>query len=208
MEMTKEQLIRRMISSLATVVTAKDIRDPRWMHEAEFQDMLKTSNILERFPIHIDDSRQLPLDVLIARAKAAMYRDGVKLIIVDYIQIVRSMTKARNQNDTERIEATTLALRDLAAESKAFGVHVIGLSQYSRPADGGKAKAENRRAKGSSSLEQSCQAMFHIVRDMLEDGSLSTDVEIVVGKQREGRFGRIKCIFDENHLRFKTTTLI
>lgn len=201
-EMTKEALAQRMISCLSTIVRAKDIRDPRWMGNEEYIDVKKTAAILSRFGIDIDDTRQLPLDQLLARAKAAYHRRDVKLIVVDYIQLVQNPTNHKNRNETERIQATTLALRDLAAESKKHGIHVIGLSQYARPADGGRGKPDNGRLKGSSSLEQSAQNVFHILREKNEDGSWATDAEIRIGKARDGKFGTIKCVFDEDHLRF------
>lgn len=203
MEMLDEQMVRRMLSSLSEVVTAKDIRDPRFMGIMAFEDLKKTAATLASLGISIDETRQLPLDQFIARAKSAIQRDGVKIIAVDYLQLMQAPSGKGHLNDTQRIEMTTLALRDLAATSKDHGAHVIALSQYSRPADGSKAKATNSRAKGSSSLEQSCQNLFHIIREQNDDGSWSTDVEIRIGKQRDGKFGSIQCVFDENHLKFK-----
>lgn len=201
-EMTKEQLTRRLLSSLSKIVKAKDLRDPRWIGVFEWEDLQKTADLLSTLGITIDDSRRLPLDQLVARGKAAIMRDGAKLIFTDYIQLTRAESKSKNVNDTERIEATTLALRDLAAEHSKYGVHVFGLSQYSRPQDGGRGRPSNSRAKGSSSLEQSCQCMLHLSRELNEDGSMSTDAEIRIGKSREGKLGSIQCVFDEDHLRF------
>lgn len=203
MEMTVDQMVRRMLSSISYLVKAKDIRDPRFMGLAEFEDLKKTGERLARLGIKIDDSRQLPLDQMLARSRVAIQRDESKLIAVDYLQLMRAPTKYANLNDTQRIEMVTLALRDLAADSKDYGAHVIALSQYSRPMDGSKPRPTNSRAKGSSSLEQSAHNMFHIVREVLEDGSLSADAEIRIGKQREGKFGSIQCTVDEDHLRLK-----
>lgn len=205
MEMKKEQMVRRMLSSISRIVKAKDIRDPRWMDAISFDDLQKTARLLSTLGISIDDSRQLPLDQMIARARVAIQRDGVRIIGVDYLQLMRAPTTYKRMTDTERIEMVTLALRDLSADCLDYGAHVLALSQYSRPADGGRGRPENSRAKGSSSLEQSCQVMMHIVRERLEDRSLSTDVEIIIGKQREGRFGSVRCVLDEDHLRFKPT---
>lgn len=203
MEMTKEQMIRRMLASLSSLVTAKEIRDPRFMGLSSFEDLKITAERLSRLGVSIDDSRQLPLDQMLSKARVAIQRDGVKLIGVDYLQLMRAPTTYRHMTDTERIEMTTLALRDLAADSKDYGAHVLALSQYSRPSDGSRGKPSNSRAKGSSSLEQSCQCMLHAVREQLEDKSLSNEIEIIIGKSREGKLGTIKCLFDEDHLRFK-----
>jgi replicative DNA helicase len=206
MEMKKKQIVRRMLASISRIVKAKEIRDPRWMDFLSFEDLQKTGMALSKLGIDIDDSRQLPLDQMLARSRVAIQRDKVQIIGVDYLQLMKAPTTYKRMTDTERIEMITLALRDLAADGLDYGVHVVALSQYSRPADGGRGKAENGRAKGSSSLEQSCQIMAHIVRERLEDKSLSTDVEIILGKNREGRFGSIKCVLDEDHLRFQPAT--
>lgn len=202
MEMTKEQLTRRMLVYASERAKAKDVRDPRYLNLVDWTDLQDTGQRMMPFPIGIDDTRQMPLDMLIARAKVAIHRDNAKLIFVDYIQLVKSASGVRHQSDTERIEATTLALRDLAADSKDLGVHVIGLSQYSRPQDGRAGGAHNGRAKGSSSLEQSCQNMFHIIREKTETGEYAEEGEIMIGKCREGRLGRIPFRFDGDHLKF------
>jgi replicative DNA helicase len=204
MEMTALQMGNRLLSSAARFVKASEIRDPRTMGIHEYDDAKKTAAKLEELGIIIDDTRQLPLDQLLARARAAIFMDEVKIIGVDYLQLVRSASGIKYQTDVERIEATTLGLRDLAAYSKEYSAHVIALSQYSRPADGGKSKPQNSRAKGSSSIEQSAQVFFHIIREELEDGSMSTDVEIRIGKQREGKRGTVRCRFNEDHLRFES----
>lgn len=206
MEMKKKQMVRRMLSSASIIVKAKEIRDPRWMDFLAFEDLKKTAQKLKALGVNIDDSRQLPLDQMLARARVAMQRDKVQLIAVDYLQLMKAPTTYKRMTDTERIEMVTLGLRDLAADGLDYGAHVVALSQYSRPTDGGRGKPENSRAKGSSSLEQSCQVMMHICRERLEDRSLSTDVEIIIGKQREGKFGSIKCVLDEDHLRFQPAT--
>jgi replicative DNA helicase len=203
MEMTKEQLTRRMLASLATMVTARQIRDPRFMGLQEFGDLEKTARILERLPITIDDSRQLPIDVAVARAKAKILKDDTKLFVGDYLQLFRPPNGVKHHvADVERQETNTLSLRDLAATAKN-GAHVLALSQYSRPGDATRKKAGNDRAKGSSSIEQSAHTMLHIVREENEDGSWSNEVEIRIGKAREGKRGSVRCLFDEDHLRFK-----
>jgi replicative DNA helicase len=206
MEMTKEQMVRRMFAALSILVRAKDIRDPRFMGIHEAEDLIRTSAKLEKLGISIDGSRQLPLDQMLARARVAIQRDDAKIIAVDYLQLMRAPTTYKHMSDTERIEMVTLALRDLAADSAEYGAHVLALSQYSRPADGARGRPTNSRAKGSSSLEQSCQVMLHVVREQLEDRSLSNDVEIIIGKQREGKFGTVRAVFDEDHLRLKGVT--
>lgn len=200
-EMTREQLTQRILVYASQSARAKDVRDPRFLNITDFTDLGRTGDRLMNLPIGIDDSRQLPLDKLIARAKVAIHRDSAKLIVVDYLQLVRSSSGVR-QTDVERIEATTLALRDLAAESKDHGVHVVALSQYSRPSDS-KGASRNSRAKGSSSLEQSCHNMFHIIREKDEEtGAFTPNGEIEIGKNREGTLGRVPFYFDGDHLKF------
>ena len=201
-EMTKEQLTRRMLVYASKQAKAKDVRDPRFLNLMDYTELQQTGSGMMGLPITIDDTRALPLDKLLARAKVAIHRDGAKIIVVDYIQLVKTASGARYQTDTERVDATTIALRDLAADSKKMGVHVVALSQYARPLDGKGGGAKNSRAKGSSSLEQSCQNMLHIVREQEENGEYSDEGEIIIGKCREGKLGRVPFHFDGDHLRF------
>ncbi len=203
MEMTRESMYKRLISPLSKIVTATQIRDPRMMFMESFDDFRETSRILDRLPIVIDDSRQLPLDQLIARAKSAIRKDGAKLILIDYLQLIMPSASKKNATEITQVTDATLGLRDLAASHIKDGVHVIALSQYSRPMDGGRGRPSNHRARGSGAIEHSCQVMMHIVRDEDEEGRLQNNGEIRIGKLREGQRGTVRVELDPNHLRLK-----
>lgn len=204
MEMTREQMYRRMLSPLSKIVTATQIRDPRLMFSDAFLDLKATAAILHNLPIKIDDTRSLPIDQLRARAKVAIRRDKAKIIVADYLQLIQAASGKENVNEVKQISDASIGLRDLAAEHVDDKVHVVALSQYARPSDGSRGRPSNHRAKGSGTIEQSCQVMMHIVREEEEDGSLSDEGEVRIGKLREGGRGSVHTLMDNKHLRLKS----
>jgi len=188
LEMTKEQLIRRCFAPMSEFLRAKDIRDPRSLNVTDYLELKNVSKKLAELPLWVDDNSRLSLDKILARARLAIARYGVRIIVLDYLQIVEVPDV---KDDVQRLDRVTYRLRDLAKTEK--GVHVIALSQHSYGED----SKGKKRLKGSSSLMQSCQNLFE-----LRTEEESSDAEIAIRKQREGRRGRVSCRYDADSLSF------
>jgi replicative DNA helicase len=173
---------------MSEFLRAKDIRDPRSLNVTDYLELKNVSKKLAELPLWVDDNSRLSLDKILARARLAIARYGVRIIVLDYLQIVEVPDV---KDDVQRLDRVTYRLRDLAKTEK--GVHVIALSQHSYGED----SKGKKRLKGSSSLMQSCQNLFE-----LRTEEESSDAEIAIRKQREGRRGRVSCRYDADSLSF------
>ena len=178
--MKKAQIVSRMFSSVNESFTASQIRDPRLISMFERDKLKAVRSAIDSLPIWIDDTARISLDKLKARARVMIRQHRVKLIGVDYLQLI----KANGRQADQMIEEATFGLRDLAKEEN---VHVIALCQYSRDSSPrGKGKTGRQRLKGSSAIEQSAQNIFLIEADEPKDGEDEVDAQIAIDKQREG----------------------
>lgn len=196
-EMKKAQIVSRMFSSVNESFTASQIRDPRLISMFERDKLKAVRSAIDSLPIWIDDTARISLDKLKARARVMIRQHRVKLIGVDYLQLI----KANGRQADQMIEEATFGLRDLAKEEN---VHVIALCQYSRDSSPrGKGKTGRQRLKGSSAIEQSAQNIFLIEADEPKDGEDEVDAQIAIDKQREGGRKKIKLRLSLKHLTFK-----
>jgi replicative DNA helicase len=88
-EMTRRQVIRRILAAESSV-PAKQIRDPRNMSNAEFNELLERGAEIAKWPLYVDDPEELSAQELVARARLHIRRFGVKLIVVDYLQLINA----------------------------------------------------------------------------------------------------------------------
>ena len=125
LEMTIEQLYRRIMASISGVPFAR-VRDTKWASEQEMADIRCAADKIADWPLEIDDNGSLHIDKLCAKARHAIRRSGVRLVCIDYAQIV----PADGRDERLRVAAVS---RSLARLSKDEGVPVLLLSQLSRP---------------------------------------------------------------------------
>ena len=162
---------------------AKQIRDPRTMSNAEFNELLERGAEIAKWPLFVDDPEELTAQELVARARLHIRRFGVKLIVVDYLQLI----DAPGKETRDKVTAASNALRKIP---KAEGVPVVALSQLARPRD----RNENGRPsmvdlKESGSIEAHAHVVLLLYRPKNEHGEWSGEDEIIVAKQREGLVG-------------------
>ena len=197
LEMTREQLIRRMLAAVSGVPFFR-VRDPRQASEGEMNDIARAAEKISTWPLHIEDAAGLTISKIVAKARLALRRHGVKLIGVDYAQIVNAPGK------DERLRVASIS-RALTALAKEEHVAVVALSQLSR-AD---RSSPNRRPRmsdlrESSQLENDAHVVVLLHREVDEEfGKLSTSGELIIAKQRSGETGAFPIIFDKRSLTFR-----
>jgi replicative DNA helicase len=186
LEMSKEQLVRRLIGSVGKI-NGERLRVGQ-MEAQEWTKFSETNRMLMEVPIFIDDaSSPTPLEIR-SKARRLKMRHGIKLIIVDYLQLIRDPSaKSREQE----ISGISRAMKALAKELQ---VPVITLSQLNR-------EAEKRREKqpqlsdlrDSGSIEQDADLIFLIYRDEVykKDSPDKGLAEVHLAKQRNGPTGKI-----------------
>lgn len=200
LEMSKEQLTKRFYPLVSDhIITASLMRDPRGMNlHTHVPEIRKVSAAIRKLPIVIDDTSPMTLSKFLARVKK-MKREGIKLIIVDYLQLLN----VPGQKELEQVKAVAFGCRDFIKNEP--DMHMVLLSQYAKEQGFMKKK---RRTKGDlyggAVIHQAAQNVLLITvenPDKKEPGS-NLDVEIMVDKQREGPPGRVVCQRDSQSLRY------
>ncbi len=201
LEMPAEQIMMRMIASLARVDqtkirTGQNLEEAEWSKIASVFGMFKQKNNL-----YIDDSSGLTPTELRSRARR-VYREngGLSMIMVDYLQLMRA--PAFSDNRTLEIAEISRSLKALAKELE---VPVIALSQLNRTLEQRADKRPvNSDLRESGSIEQDADLIMFISRDeVYNDNSEDKGVaEIIIGKQRNGPIGRVRLAFNGQFSRF------
>lgn len=196
LEMTKQQLLRRMISAVSGVSFPR-VRDTRWANDGDMQRMTLAAAEIAKWPLHIVDVSGISIEKITATARLAIRRHGVKLVGVDYVQIVN----APGKDERLRVAAISRGLTRLAKDEQ---VPVVALSQLSRP---DRSNANRRPAmsdlRESSQIENDahCVVLAHREWDD-ETGKLQSDGELIVAKQRSGETGALQVNYDRRTLTF------
>ena len=201
LEMSKEQLVMRMLASEARI-DAHRFRTGHLMRE-EWTRLAGGIESLSRAKIFIDDTAGL--SVLEMRAKArrlAAEQKRLDLIVVDYLQLMSGGTR-RNENRQQEVSQISRELKGLAKE---LNVPVVALSQLSRaPEARNPPKPLMSDLRESGSIEQDADVVAFIYR---EDYYHETDenkgmAELIIAKQRNGPTGTVKLAFLKEFTRFE-----
>lgn len=203
LEMPAEQLVLRMASGLGSI-SLQRLRQGK-LDDEEWPRFTAAVATLADEPLLIDDTGGLsPAEVRARarRAKKELERDGkeLKLIVVDYLQLMQVPDRAANR--TEEVSEISRSLKALAKE---MGVPVVALSQLNRSLE----QRANKRPvlsdlRESGAIEQDADVILFVYRDEVYDPQ-SPDkgsAEIIIGKQRNGPIGMVRLAFLGQHTRF------
>ncbi|MCX7988472.1 MAG: replicative DNA helicase [Thermodesulfovibrio sp.] len=200
LEMSKEQIAMRLLSSLA-MVNASALRKG-FISKRDWERLTDSAVKLSEAPIYVDDSSQM--SVLEIRAKARrlkMEKGKLSLIIIDYLQLMRSRT-AYDRREQEISEIS----RSLKAMAKELKVPVIALSQLNRSVE----KTTDRRPtlanlRESGAIEQDADVIIFLYRDEVYNKKNTANkgkAEVIVAKQRNGPTDTINLTFLSDYTRF------
>ena len=205
LEMSKEQLVMRLLSSVGRIDSQR-IRTGKLTTE-DWPKLSRAVGMLTDAPIYIDDTPAI--SVLEMRAKirrlAAQYEIG--LIIVDYLQLMRGRS---TENRTQEISDISRSLKALAKEHH---IPVIALSQLNR---GLESRTDKRPMmsdlRESGAIEQDADVIAFIYRDEVynkgDDNPEKGLAEIIIGKQRNGPTGIVKLAFIKEFTKFEDFAVI
>jgi len=200
LEMSKEQLVLRMLCSEAEVDSHK-LRSG-YLGEADWPKLTTAAGRLTEAPIFIDDSPIITALEMRAKARRLKAEHGLSLVIVDYLQLM----KGRGRFERREQEISEIS-RSLKALAKELHVPVMALSQLSRAVE----QREDRRPRlsdlrESGAIEQDADLILFLYRDELYNPNEENKgkVEINIGKQRNGPAGiTIKLTFLDRYTKFK-----
>jgi len=203
LEMTKELIVLRMLCSEAEV-DAKSIRSGYHSKE-DYRKLVNAAGRLAEAPIYIDDSFNSVLEIR-AKARRLKAEHGLGLIIIDYLQLMRS-----EGTYTQREQAISEISRSLKALAKDLSVPVIVISQLNRSCE---QRGEDKHPiladlRESGAIEQDADTILFLYRDEYYKKDKSTEkgvADLDVAKQRNGPVGRRKLTFLDKFTKFKTYT--
>jgi len=217
LEMSSEQLATRLLSEMSKIPSEK-IRTGN-ISKMDFENLLKNSEKIKNLSLFIDDSPALTLSAIRSRSRRLKRKDGLDLIIIDYLQLISSESRNLNDNRVKEISEIT---RGLKAIAKEFNIPVIALSQLSR-------KVEDREEKRpqladlreSGSIEQDADLVvflyreeYYLARTEPPEGTekhiawtdkmekIHNIAEIIVAKNRHGPISRVKLHFNASNTKF------
>tara|TARA_Y100000591_G_scaffold83778_1_gene70634 strand:+ start:1181 stop:2608 length:1428 start_codon:yes stop_codon:yes gene_type:complete len=217
LEMSSEQLSTRILSEQAKI-KSNDIRRGK-VSEEEINRYIETSRNIYNLPLYIDETPAITIATLSNRARRIKRLFGLSLIVVDYIQLMRSNLN-RNDGRVQEISEITQGLKALAKE---LSVPVLALSQLSRAVEQRDDKQPQLAdLRESGSIEQDADVVMFVYREEYylerkqpklgsiehaEWQSKMNDVnglaDIILGKQRHGPTGVIKVEFEGIYTKFK-----
>jgi replicative DNA helicase len=200
LEMAKEQLVMRMLCSEARV-DAHKLRSG-YLGRADWPRLTTAAGRLAEAPIFIDDSPSPSVLEMRAKARRLKGDQGLDLVIVDYLQLMRG----RGEADTREQEISEIS-RGLKALAKELHVPVLALSQLSRAVEtrGGDKRPILADLRESGAIEQDADVVMFIYREELyrltdENRGIA---EIMISKQRNGPTGVRKLTFIDRYTRFE-----
>ncbi len=214
LEMSRDSLAQRLLSSWSGISSQK-IRSGQLSRNRmndEHSQLLQAANVLSQAPIYIDDTPGLTLMGMRARARRMVTQHKVRVIMIDYLQLLTSPQGARESRQAE-VGQISRGIKELARELK---IPIIALSQLNRNSEG----RENNRPRisdlrESGSIEQDADMVMLLHREEyyhIGDESWMNDpnnadkvgvAELIIAKQRNGPTGTIKLSWEPNTTRFK-----
>ncbi|HEX8848718.1 MAG TPA: replicative DNA helicase [Gemmatimonadaceae bacterium] len=208
LEMSKESLVQRMLTSEARI-DAQRLRKGM-LRDDDFPRLARAAGILSSAPVYIDDTPGITLLEMRSKARRLKADSGIGMVIVDYLQLMQGPP-----NIESRQQEVSQISRGLKALAKELSVPVVALSQLSRAPDqrAGDHRPQLSDLRESGAIEQDADLIMFIFRQEVYDGptdkdgnSLEGRAEIIVGKQRNGPIGIVNVFFHKAYTRFENYT--
>lgn len=201
LEMTKEQLVMRLLCAEARVDSSR----LRTGHaDRDFPRLAMAAGRLAEAPIFIDDTPSLNILEIRAKARRLKREHGLDLIIVDYLQLMHGLPN--NKREENRVQELAEISRGLKALAKDLQVPVVALSQLNRQVETrGDRRPIMSDIRESGSIEQDADVIMFIYRDEVyhQESPDEGTAEIIIGKQRNGAIGTVRLSFRGEYTRFE-----
>lgn len=198
LEMSKEQLVQRMLCSEAGI-DANRLRTG-FMHTNDWTALAMAMGRLGEAPVYIDDSAMISALDIRAKCRRLQAEHGLGMVVIDYIQLMQGRKQTDNRN--QEVSEISRSLKTLARELKC---PVVALSQLSRAVE----SRQNKRPmlsdlRESGSIEQDADLVMFIYRDEYynPESEKKGEAEIIIAKQRNGPVGTVDLLYHGAITRF------
>ena len=217
LEMSADQIATRILGQEARISSDKIRRGE--LNKEDFPTFVEVSRRLASIPLYIDDTPALTVSALRTRARRLKRKNGLGLIVIDYLQLVHPSPGSRSDGRVQEVSEMTRGLKGLAKE---LNVPVILLSQLSRAVEQRDDKhPQLSDLRESGSIEQDADVVMFVYREEYyesrKEPTEGTDkhrewqermnqihnlAEVIVAKQRHGPIGTIKMVYEGPFTKF------
>lgn len=203
LEMSSKQLVKRLLVS-ETGLSSEKIRGGKRLLDYEMVQLHERIKDLAAAPLFIDDTPSISVYELRSKARRLVRNAGVKLIIIDYLQLMTGPPELRGMREQEVSNIS----RSLKAIAKELSIPVIALSQLSRDVEkrGGNKIPQLSDLRESGAIEQDADIVMFIHRPDYygteEEGAVPGQAQIIIAKHRNGSTDVVPMIFRKNEARF------
>ena len=205
LEMSKEQLVQRMLCSHAKV-DAHKVRTG-YLATSDWPRLTAAAGKLSEAPIFIDDSPAISVMELRAKARRLKAHHDIQMIVLDYMQLMRGSTMSAESRQQEISEIS----RSLKALARELSVPVVAISQLSRAVE---SRTDHRPQlsdlRESGAIEQDADVVVLILREEYYNPTPDNQgmAEVIIAKQRNGPVGTLKLAFIKEYTRFENIARI
>lgn len=201
LEMSKEQLVDRMLADAAGV-DAWNIRTGN-LSDDDFEKLSHAMGEMAEAPIYIDDTAGLSVGELRTKARREAHNHPLGLIIIDYLQLMQgSSNKGYSDNRVQEVSEISRGLKLIARE---LNVPVVALSQLSRSVESRNPQIPQLSdLRESGSIEQDADIVMFVYREDYynPDTDRQHITDLIIAKHRNGPTGRVELYFHPERLRF------
>ncbi|HCC07902.1 MAG TPA: replicative DNA helicase [Clostridiales bacterium] len=198
LEMSKEQLVNKMIASEAMI----DLQKMRTgaLEQEDWIKIARTMAPLSEAPIYIDDTPGISVSELRAKCRRLKMEKGIGLVVIDYLQLMT----AGGLQESRQQEISTIS-RTLKSIAREINAPVVALSQLSRACE---TRVDHRPMlsdlRESGAIEQDADVVMLLYRDEYynPDTDKKNQAEIIIAKQRNGPTGTVDLMFFGNYSKF------
>lgn len=196
LEMSKEQLMQRMLAAWGKVDLSR-LRRPSQLTDEDWQRLYAAADVVSRAPVYIDDTPALSTLELRARARRLKAEKGLGLVVVDYLQLMRTSRRT----DSRELEISDIS-RSLKGLAKELDIPVVALSQLNRKVEErGDKRPMLSDLRESGAIEQDADVIMFVYRDDVYKYQKPSErpaqgvAEIIIGKQRNGPVGAVELAY-------------
>ncbi|MCR4829265.1 MAG: replicative DNA helicase [Bacteroidales bacterium] len=206
LEMTGIELLLRLVSAESSI-SAQKLKKVQSMNNREKELFVSTLDSMRDIPLIIDDSVGIDIFEMRAKCRRLQQQHGIKMVFIDYLQLMNSSGDSRNRNREQEVSAISRQLKEMAKE---LNIPVLAMSQLSRRVEDrpmGIPQSSDLRESGS--LEQDADIVMAIHRPVIygqnkdDQGRDITELaNLHILKHRSGSLGIVPLRFEDRYVRF------